>query len=293
MAVEYKDEIDRLVGVSYAGNPRDFTTLYLGKKFEQFAERLETVQGCLFFIENGVELSSKTLANNTCVFSNLPVTSFAHAAQALWEKEQTRLDALTYKTIDGTFMGEGVVLGENVRIEPGAFIDHEVNIGAGTRILSGARVRHGVSIGKNCLLKENCVVGGEGFTMAPTGVNTSMRLHDLAGVTIGDSVEVGSCATVNRGQSRNTFIGADTKIDDHAYIAHDDALGTNVTICAGVTIGGFVEIGDNAYLGMNCEVKQLQSVGAGSTIGMGAVVNKPVPANVVAFGNPAKVRRDA
>ncbi|MCL2746187.1 MAG: hypothetical protein FWE48_03735 [Coriobacteriia bacterium] len=41
---------------------------------------------------------------------------------------------------------------------------------------------------------------------------------------------------------------------------------------------------------MNCTVKQLLTIGSGSTIGMGAVVTKPIPDGVIAFGSPARIK---
>jgi acetyltransferase-like isoleucine patch superfamily enzyme len=52
-----------------------------------------------------------------------------------------------------------------------------------------------------------------------------------------------------------------------------------------------VTIAEDCWLGAAAIV--MADVGAGTTIGAGAVVTKPVPARVVAVGNPARVIKEA
>jgi UDP-3-O-[3-hydroxymyristoyl] glucosamine N-acyltransferase len=288
--VEYTDTLKAITGVSYPGNPQNNTIMYIGKKFEYLISQLSSVSGCLVFLENGIAVPDTILERNHFNHSDIPVRDYARAAEVLWKRKQAGLDALTYRKAQDATIGEKCNIARDVVIEPGAFIDHEVNIGAGTRILAGATIRHGTIIGKNCLIKERAIVGDEGFTMAPDENGYPFRLHCLAGVELADEVEVGSGATVCRGQSRNTFIGKWTKIDNLSYLAHDVSLGERVTITAGVRLGGFVEIGDRSYLGMGAVVKQLLSVGSDTIVGMGAVVTASLPDGVRAWGIPARIQ---
>ena len=50
-----------------------------------------------------------------------------------------------------------------------------------------------------------------------------------------------------------------------------------------------ITIGDNVWLGANVVVLPGVTIGSGSVIGAGSVVNKDIPENVVAFGNPCHV----
>ena len=50
-------------------------------------------------------------------------------------------------------------------------------------------------------------------------------------------------------------------------------------------------IGEDCWLGATSIV--MADVGSGTTIGAGAVVTRPIPANVVAVGNPARVMKGA
>ena len=52
---------------------------------------------------------------------------------------------------------------------------------------------------------------------------------------------------------------------------------------------GPIRIEDNVWIGDGAIVCKGASIGENSIIGAGAVVSNPIPANVIAAGNPAKV----
>jgi acetyltransferase-like isoleucine patch superfamily enzyme len=51
------------------------------------------------------------------------------------------------------------------------------------------------------------------------------------------------------------------------------------------------KIGAGAQIGVNVTILPFVRIGAGALIGAGSVVTRDIPAVVVAFGNPATVRR--
>ena len=53
-----------------------------------------------------------------------------------------------------------------------------------------------------------------------------------------------------------------------------------------------VEIGENVFMGMSVKVLKGVTIGADSVIGAGSVVTSPIPAGVIAAGNPARVIRE-
>ena len=53
-----------------------------------------------------------------------------------------------------------------------------------------------------------------------------------------------------------------------------------------------IEIGNNVWIGGNVVVLPGVKIGDNSVIGAGSVVNKDIPANVVAVGNPCKVIKE-
>ncbi|HEV7771234.1 MAG TPA: acyltransferase [Solirubrobacterales bacterium] len=53
-----------------------------------------------------------------------------------------------------------------------------------------------------------------------------------------------------------------------------------------------VEIGDNVFVGMGARILKGSTIGSDAVIGAGSVVVGPIPAGVIAAGNPARVIRE-
>jgi sugar O-acyltransferase (sialic acid O-acetyltransferase NeuD family) len=93
--------------------------------------------------------------------------------------------------------------------------------------------------------------------------------------------------------STDTRLGRFVHVNYQACIAHDCTIGDFVTFAPGATCNGNVVIGDHAYIGSGAVIRNGSpnrplSIGAGATIGMGAVVICDVPAGAVVVGNPAR-----
>ena len=52
---------------------------------------------------------------------------------------------------------------------------------------------------------------------------------------------------------------------------------------------GFIQLGNNVYLGVHTVVLRNVIIGENSVIGAGSVVTKNIPPGVIAAGNPAKI----
>ena len=96
-----------------------------------------------------------------------------------------------------------------------------------------------------------------------------------------------------------------TLVDDsHIYVGDYTMIGPNVVLAtAGHPINpelrqrvtqynADVHIGKNVWLGAGVVVLPGVTIGDNSVIGAGSVVNKDIPANVVAVGNPCRVLRE-
>jgi|TARA_R100001143_G_scaffold570_7_gene1429 sugar O-acyltransferase (sialic acid O-acetyltransferase NeuD family) len=91
----------------------------------------------------------------------------------------------------------------------------------------------------------------------------------------------------------NATIGRHFHANIYSYVAHDCVIGDFVTFGPGVMCNGNVHVEDHVYIGTGAMLRQGEPgkpliIGAGSTIGMGAVVTRNVPPGVTVVGNPAK-----
>lgn len=83
----------------------------------------------------------------------------------------------------------------------------------------------------------------------------------------------------------NVFMGPNVQVyaATHPVIAKERIKGPE--------LGLPVIIGDNVWIGGGCIICPGVTIGENTTIGAGSVVVKDIPANVVAAGNPCRVKR--
>lgn len=118
----------------------------------------------------------------------------------------------------------------------------------------------------------------------PSFIHDSVYLHD--NVFIGKSVYILPSTNV----MPFTSIGDYTMISMGVNIAHHVAIAEGCFFSQGCNIGASIAIGLRAYFGMAASVMTgVESIGANSIIGVGAVVIRDVPEKAVIVGNPGKV----
>lgn len=276
-----------VTGVSYVGNPKSNTVMYVTKKVERLVDNLRNkcVKNCLIFAEKGIAVDEDLLDNNHFVFSSNPVGEYAEFLNK-FVAEQKRIECSKkyLLTEGGYYLGEDVQIGNGCYIEPNCLIGHGVTIGDSASILSGTVIKNS-NIGNNFIANENSVIGAYGFTMATDSGGNKIRIPTLGAVIIGDNVEVGSHNNISCGSSGNTIISDNVKIDTQVHIGHDVQLKNNVEITAGCIVGGFAIIGENAFLGINSTIRNRIVLGKNSRVSMGAVVTKDVEDNQTVTGN--------
>ena len=276
-----------ITGASYTGCPVDNTVMFVSKKVGHLVENLKGHKNCLVFAENGIEVSEEIRRDNGFVFTDNPSLEYARFANILAEREFEAEKTKKYKPVDGYYVGENVEIGENAYIEPGCVIGHGVKIGNSARIFAGAIIKNAV-IGDNFYCNENAVIGTQSFTMADDEQGNKFRIPALGKVLIGNNVEIGVGDNISRGTCGNTILEDYVKLDVLVHVGHDAHLHKNVEITAGCIIGGFADLAEKAYMGINSAVKNRKNIGQKAIIGMGAVVIRDVEDNKTVIGNPAK-----
>jgi len=203
-------------------------------------------------------------------------------------------------------------LGADVRVGDFSVIERGAVIGEGTTILPQCYVGENVKIGKNCLLhpravvREDCelgdsvtlhpgaVIGADGFgftTDKKTGRHT--KIPQIGNVVIGDGVEIGANATVDRATLGSTVIESGVQIDNLVMIAHNVRVGRDSVIVSQVGVAGSTTIGRNVILAGQAGLAGHLNIGDGAIVTAQTGVMRDVPPKTMLFGTPGRPHREA
>jgi UDP-3-O-[3-hydroxymyristoyl] glucosamine N-acyltransferase len=182
----------------------------------------------------------------------------------------------------------GSEIGPRCRIGPGAIIGSGVVIGPDCRIGAHASLSHAL-LGARVYVYPGARVGQEGFGFATTKTGF-LTVPQLARVILEDDVEVGANTTIDRGSTRDTVIGAGSRLDNLVQIGHNVVIGRNCVVVAQVGIAGSTEIGDFVQIGGQAAIAGHLRVGQGARIGGQSGVMSDVPAGASMFGTPADLK---
>ncbi len=202
-------------------------------------------------------------------------------------------------------IGAGAVIGARSRIASHVSIAEGAVIGDDALIAQGARIGARVVIGARFICQPGAVIGADGFsfvTPEKSGVEeiretlgareniaaqSWTRIHSLGSVVIGDDVEIGANACIDRGTIRNTEIGAGTKLDNLVHVGHNVVIGRDCLLCGQVGIAGSARIGDRVVMGGQCGVGDNLFVGDDVIAGGATKIMTNAPAGRVLLGYPA------
>lgn len=204
-----------------------------------------------------------------------------------------------------TLIGAHVSIGDDARIASHVSILEGSSLGRNALILNGVRIGARVQIGDGFIAQPGCVIGADGFsfvTPEKSGVEAARetlgetaeapqqswtRIHSLGGVTIGNDVEIGANAAIDRGTIRDTSIGSGTKLDNMVHLGHNVQVGSDCLLCGQVGIAGSAKIGDRVVLGGQCGVSDNIFVGDDVIAGGATKIFTNAPAGRVLLGSPA------
>lgn len=237
------------------------------------------------------------------LLSEDPYRAYAHCAQYLHPDPVPQPGAHPRAVIDpaaridpsaeiaaGAVIAAGAEIGAQSVIGPNAVIGPGVVIGAETRIGANASVEAAL-IGARCLLHPGVRIGarGFGFAMGPQG---HLSVPQLGRVLIGDDVEIGANATVDRGAGPDTVVGDGCRIDNLVQIGHNVRLGRGAVVVAQSGVAGSSTVGDFAALGAQAGVAGHLTIGAGARLAAQCGVMRDVAPGESVGGSPALGFRD-
>lgn len=162
----------------------------------------------------------------------------------------------------------GVELGEDCRVEPGAVLH------AG--LVAGSRVRIGA----------NAVLSRPGFGYAP-GPKGPVRLHHVGTVVLGDDVHVGACATIDRARYDVTRVGRFSALDNLVHLGHNCVIGERSFLAAQTGMAGGATIGDDCEVGGQVGLSNQAHLGDRCRVGAQTGVIGPWKDGSILWGCPA------
>jgi UDP-3-O-[3-hydroxymyristoyl] glucosamine N-acyltransferase len=205
-------------------------------------------------------------------------------------------------------------LGEGISVEERAVIGERAEVGTKTRIGAGSVIGAGVSIGRDCELYPNvtiypgarlgdrvivhagAVLGSAGFGYVRDAVNGRYEKFPQVGrLEIGDDVEIGANATVDRGALDVTRIRRGTKIDNLVHIGHNVQIGEDVVIAAQSGLSGSAVVENNVVIGGQVGIADHVRIREGAIIGAqsGIPTKKIIRGKGIVFwGTPARPIRE-
>lgn len=219
-------------------------------------------------------------------------------------------------------IGENVSLGPNVVVAQGAEIGNNtkilanVYVGENVKVGSDCLFHAGVNLGKNTIIGDRVIInhgasiGADGFsfvTETPDNIENAKRdgeiketnkqqvvykIPSLGGVKIGNDVEIGANACIDKGTIEYTQIGDQTKIDNLVQIGHNCKIGKACMIVSQAGIAGSCVIGDRVVIAGQAGLADHLTIGSDSIIMAQAGVSKSFPEKSIIVGAPAVPRKE-
>ena len=211
---------------------------------------------------------------------------------------------------DGVSVGPLAWIGRDATVGAGSVIMPHVSIGAGARIGGGCILHPGVRVGERVVLgdrvivQQNASLGADGFSYVTPGLASFeqprqfdkvtvrnegiRRINSIGTVILGDDVEIGACATVDRSNLGATVIGNNTKIDNLVTVAHNCRIGSDCLISGQTGISGSCTIGDRVVIAGQSGIADHIRIGDDVLVGAGSAVIRDVDDKQIVAGYPAR-----
>ena len=181
---------------------------------------------------------------------------------------------------------DGVVIGPDVEIAPGA------TILPGTQLYGKTKIAAGAEIGPNsllydCTIGENSVINASQCRESQVGANAKIGpfVQLRPNSNIGDEVKIGDFVEI-----KNSTIGRGTSVAHLTYVGDAD-VGSYCNFGCGVVFVNYdgvsksrTTVGDYAFVGCNTNLVAPVTVGDGAYTAAGTTVTNDVPAGALAVG---------
>lgn len=184
---------------------------------------------------------------------------------------------------------EDVKVGKETQIEAFSFLGRGARVGDRCRLHPRVTLYPGTRLGNRVEVHSGTVIGGDGFGYV-YGEGRHWKFPQIGIVEIGDDVEIGCNAAVDRGSLGTTRLETDVKIDNLVQIAHNVSIGEHSIVAAQTGISGSSVLGKQVILGGQVGVADHCTIEDGAIVGAqgGVPTGKTIRRGQTVWGTPAR-----
>ncbi|MFN0067889.1 MAG: UDP-3-O-(3-hydroxymyristoyl)glucosamine N-acyltransferase [Limisphaerales bacterium] len=195
-------------------------------------------------------------------------------------------------------VGAGCVIGERVRLGAravlmgGNHVGRDCRLGDDLRLFPNVVLYPRTQVGHRVHIHAGTVIGSDGYGYV-LDEGRHRKFLQVGHVVIGDDVEIGANAAIDRGALGPTVIGEGTKIDNLVHVAHNVVIGRHCLIMGQVGFAGSTRLGDYAVVASQSGIAGHLKVGSQVMIGAKSGVMRDIPDGGRVLGIPAAPDKQA
>ena len=291
-----KEQIENVCSIESA-RENDVCFFY-DKKNKQLAEKIKakaciTTKELVHLVPEGVIVL--ITENPKAAFIDL-VNSFYQEYKPDAKIESDAHIAKTAKIGKNCYIGHGVVIEDDVFVGDNCIIEANVVIARGCKIGNNCRIGNNASIayclmGNDCYIFTGARIGQDGFGFSVID-GRHKRIPQIGRIIIGNDVEVGANACIDRGAIDDTIIGDGTRVDNLVQIAHNDKIGNCCILVSQTGIAGSCTLGDYVVCGGQVGLADHLNIGSGVQIGAQSGVMRDIEPGAIVMGTPTVPFKD-
>jgi UDP-3-O-[3-hydroxymyristoyl] glucosamine N-acyltransferase len=186
-------------------------------------------------------------------------------------------------------VGEDAHIGENTQIGAHSIVGAGCWIGADCRIHPRVTLYSNVRVGNRVEIHAGAVLGADGFGYA-YGEGRHWKFPQTGIIEIGDDVEIGANATIDRGSLDDTRIAEGVKLDNQVHVGHNVRIGAHTVVAAQTGISGSSVLGHHVVVGGQVGIADHCTLEDGAIAGAqaGIPTGKTIRKGQVVWGTPAR-----
>lgn len=189
-------------------------------------------------------------------------------------------------------IGPNCVIGPRVRLGArsvlmgGNYIARDCQIGDDACLFPNVVIYPRTQIGHRVSIHAGTVIGSDGYGYV-FDEGRHRKVLQVGNVVLGDDVEIGANAAIDRGALGSTIIGQGTKIDNLVHIAHNVVMGKHCLIMGQAGFAGSTHLGDYCVIASQAGIAGHLKLGTQAMVGAKSGVMRDVPDGGRVLGLPA------